>query len=73
MQIIYNQQQEPQEIFLSLEEWDGLKDSVDANSELYRLMETLQHKAIFKLNPAEFAEYLTPVTQQAVQDALYKG
>ncbi|WP_158829348.1 hypothetical protein [Mucilaginibacter lacusdianchii] len=73
MEIVLDQQQKPQGIFLPLSEWEQIKPSVSKASALYKLMDELTQKDIFEMDPDEFAVHLAPVAQEATQRAFVQG
>jgi hypothetical protein len=73
MEVILDEERCPQGIFVSLKEWEHLKQSVDVESELYRLMEELTEKDVFDMKPEEFAAHLAPVAEMANKTALEEG
>jgi hypothetical protein len=44
MEVVLDQQQKPQGVFLPLAEWEQLRHGVSTSSELYKLMDKLTEK-----------------------------
>ena len=73
MKVILNEEKQPQGVFLQLEDWEMVKQSVDPVCDLYKLMLELNQKSIFDMSPGEFATHLKPHTNKIVDEALQNG
>lgn len=73
MEVVLDQQQKPQGVFLPLAEWEQLRHAVSTSSELYKLMDELTEKDIFTMDDREFKAHLQPVIKEAIQASLDQG
>ncbi|QJD97187.1 hypothetical protein HH214_15565 [Mucilaginibacter robiniae] len=73
MEVVLDQQQKPQGVFLPLSEWEQLRHGINKASELYKLMDELSEKDIFAMDDQEFKSLLAPVIREAVQSSLDQG
>ncbi len=73
MEVILDNEQKPRGVFLPLAEWEILKPGVNKASDLYKLMDELSQPDIFDMNPEQFSEYLAPVAEDTVRQALDDG
>jgi len=73
MEVILDNEKNPQGVYLPLTEWDTLKNGINKASNLYRLMEELSHPDVFEMNAEQFSQYLEPVAAGAVNKALENG
>jgi len=73
MEVVLDQQQKPQGVFLPLAEWEQLRHGINKGSELYKLMDELSQQDVFEMNVNEFKAHLTPVIESTVQQTLEQG
>ena len=73
MEVILDNEHKPRGVFLPLAEWETLKPGIDEASDLYKLMDELCQPDVFDMNAQQFSEYLAPVVEQTVLQALDDG
>ena len=73
MEVVLDQQQKPQGVFLPLDDWEQLKHVINRASDLYKLMDDLTHPDIFEMDAHAFAGYVAPIAQDAVHKAFDQG
>lgn len=65
LKIVFGKEKEPIGVFIALEDWNNLADSVDHNSELYQLMASLTFKSVFEMSFEEMEARAKPITERA--------
>lgn len=73
MKVILDDFTQPQGIFIPLTEWEGIKDMLPVQSQLFKVMNSYASKSIYDMSAQEMNQRLSPFTEQLVANALSEG
>jgi len=73
MKVILDDFKQPQGIFIPLNEWEGIKDMLPAQSQLFKVMSSYASKSIYDMSAQEINQRLVPFTEELVARALSEG